>query len=112
MRTTNAVWALDLPHLLLPIAVGRAASLKRLNPEMTAALFLQAFAASLVSAAVRLLPLGQTEGQRVLASLASLCQGIAQDTATDALTDIYSNAFLSDVASLAHDTLEPRIFQS
>jgi urease accessory protein len=79
---------------------------------MTAACFLQAFAANLVSAAVRLVPLGQTEGQRVLASLAPLCHSIAQETATDPLTDIYSNAFLSDVASLLHETLEPRTFQS
>ncbi|MEQ9259401.1 MAG: urease accessory protein UreF [Roseovarius sp.] len=111
-RVTAEVWQIDLPSLLFPVAVGRAARLADLDPEITAMLFLQGFASNLVSAAQRLMPLGQTEAQRVLSRLAPACQRLVHETAAAPLDEIASNAFLSDVASLTHETLEPRIFQS
>lgn len=111
-RLVNDVWGTDLPSLSLPIAVGRAAGMRGLNPQETAALYLQSFVSNLVSAAVRLVPLGQTEGQRVIAALAPLCERIASEAATAGPDDIYSNCFLSDVAAMRHETQEPRLFQS
>ena len=55
-----------------PVAVGHAARLLGLPARETATLFLQAFAASIVSAGVRLVPVGQTEGQRITAALLPL----------------------------------------
>lgn len=111
-RTTAAVWGLDLPPLLLPLAVGRAARLMALDPGATCALYLQSFLSNLTSAAVRLVPLGQTEGQQVLANLAPLCTRIAAEAAGARWEDVYSNAFLSDIAAMTHETLTPRLFQS
>lgn len=111
-RTTAAVWGLDLPPLLLPLAVGRAARLMALDPGATTALYLQSFLSNLTSAAVRLVPLGQTEGQQVLANLAPLCSRIAAEAASATWEDVYSNAFLSDIAAMTHETLTPRLFQS
>ena len=110
--TVRAVWGYDLPDLLLPVAVGRAAALAGLPLTQTAAMYLHAFVANLTSAAVRLVPLGQTEGQAVLAALAPLCTAIAEDTPEATPDDLFSNAFLSDVAAMAHETLEPRLFRS
>lgn len=109
VQVTNAVWGLDLPPLLLPLAVGRAARLQGMDAQMTAALYLHSFASNLVSAAVRLVPLGQTEGQAVLAALTPLCEQVAADADG---ADIWSNAFLSDIAAMRHETQEPRLFQS
>lgn len=111
-RTTAAVWGLQLPPLLLPLAVGRAARLMALDPGATTALYLQSFLSNLTSAAVRLVPLGQTEGQQVLANLAPLCARIAAEAASATWEDVYSNAFLSDIAAMTHETLTPRLFQS
>ena len=58
------------------------------------------------------MPLGQTEGQAALAALTPLCARIAGETAEATADDLYSNAFLSDVAAMAHETLQPRIFRS
>ena len=44
----------------------------------TATLFLQSFAANIVSAGVRLIPLGQTDGQRVTAGLLPLAAAVAE----------------------------------
>lgn len=111
-RTTGEVWGLDLPDLLLPLALGRAARLMGMAPGPVAALYLHAFAGNLVAAAQRLMPMGQTAAQRVLAGLTPLCAAVAEATATADLDDIASTAFLSDVAAMTHETLEPRIFQS
>ena len=110
--TTRAVWALDLPDLMYPIAVGRAAGLKGLPVEDTAALYLHAFASNLVSAAVRLVPLGQTEGQATLAALSQLCRDTAREAVIADPDDLWSNAWGSDIASMRHETMEPRLFQS
>lgn len=108
-RVTREVWALDLPDLLMPVALGRAARLTNLPLDATVTLYLQSFFSNLVSAAQRLLPLGQTDAQVVLARLGPLCLRTAQD-AQDG--QIWSNAFLSDISAMKHETQEPRLFQS
>ena len=110
--TVRAVWGLDLPDLLHPVAVGRASALKGLDAQTTAALYLQSFASNLVSAAVRLVPLGQTDGQRVLAALSPLCEAVAAEAMTADPEDLWSNAWGSDIAAMRHETMEPRLFQS
>ena len=111
-RLVRQVWGLPLPDMLLPLAVGRAVALAGLAQEQAVALYLQGFAANLVSAAVRLVPLGQTTGQQVLAGLAPACAQIAAQTRGCAADEIYSNSFLADVAAMRHETQEPRLFQS
>ncbi len=111
-RTVRDLWSLDLPDLAYPVAVGRAASLRGLPLEDTAALYAHAFLANLVSAAIRLVPLGQTEGQRVLASLQEWCRDLAEAAPGFTLDDLASAAFLSDIQAMRHETQSPRIFQS
>lgn len=111
-RVTAEVWTLDLPPMLLPVALGAAARQMEIEPEAVAALYLQAFAGTLVSAAQRLMPLGQTAAQSVLARLSPLCAEIAAQTGRMTLDDMASNAFMSDIAAMKHETLEPRLFQS
>lgn len=111
-RVTSDVWQMDLPSLQLPIALGLAARNAGLPIDAVITLYLQAFLGNLVSAAQRLMPLGQTDAQAVLAELNKDCVSIAAETEGKALEDISSSAFLSDIASMRHETLQPRIFQS
>lgn len=111
-QVTAEVWDLDLPPMLLPVALGDAARQMDMAVEPVAALYLQSFAGNLVSAAQRLMPLGQTAAQGVLARLAPLCAELAAGTEGLTLEDMVSCTFLSDVASMKHETLEPRLFQS
>ena len=111
-QTTRAIWGGDLPELSYPVAVGRAARLMGFAPATVATLYLHAFAANLVSAAIRIVPLGQTEGQAALARLSRLCPAIADEALQDTLDDIGSSAFLADIASMRHETLYSRIFRS
>jgi len=111
-QTTAAIWGGEGVAFCYPVAVGAAAARRHLDADLTVTLYLQAFAANLVSAAVRGVPLGQTEGQRVLAALAPICAQIAEQSRDMTLEDLHSTAFASDIAAMRHETLQPRIFRS
>lgn len=111
-QTANAVWALDVPSVPLPLAVGAAAGQMGMRAGDTVALYLHAFVSNLTSAAIRLIPLGQTEGQKVLAALTPLCARMADETRALTPDDIHSTCFLSDIAAMRHETLKTRLFQS
>lgn len=110
--THAAIWGGEAQDLLYPVAIGYEAAQQKIDVNTTTAMYLHAFASNLVSVAVRAVPLGQTEGQAVLAALAPLCDAIATETATATLDDLQSTAFLSDIAAMHHETLQPRIFRS
>ncbi len=110
--TTRAVWGLDLPDMAFPVAVGRAAALAGLPLPPVLQVWLQAFLSNLVQAAQRLMPLGQTEGQRILAGLAPAILSVAAAAEAATLDDIGSATFAVDTASMQHETQQPRIFRS
>ncbi len=73
---------------------------------------LHAFAANLVSAAVRAVPLGQTDGQRVLSRLGTTIRIVAGEALLAPLSDIGGCAFAADIASMNHETQYTRLFRS
>ncbi|WP_240453731.1 urease accessory protein UreF [Chachezhania antarctica] len=111
-QTTATLHGLDLHGLTYPVAVGRATSLCGLPQQTVAAWYLHAFAANLVSAAVRAVPLGQTEGQAVLSALHPLCETVARETLSGDLDALSGTAFAADIASMTHETLYSRSFRT
>jgi len=95
-----------------PIAVGLAAGAHGLplRPTLQAALF--SFAQNLVSAAVRLAPIGQTGGTRVLARLAPMIEDLADEVSGLTLNAIGSATFRADLGSFLHETQYTRLFRS
>ena len=112
VKTTNAIWHEKAPDCAAPVAIGYAACRLGLPVGLTASMYLQAFTSNLVSAAVRLVPLGQTEGQETLTALTPLCLKVAKDAAAADIDDLHSTAFLSDIAAMKHETMKPRIFRT
>lgn len=111
-RATDALRGTASVPLPFPVALGRAAQGLPLPPAQVIALALQAFAAGLVSAAVRFVPLGQTEGQAVLAALHPLILRLAAEAAEAPLSAIGTAAIRADIASARHETLHTRIFRT
>ena len=74
--------------------------------------YLHAITANLISAGVRLVPLGQTDGLRILAALESVVAATAQRALTTKLDDVSSTALRADLASLHHETQYTRLFRS
>jgi urease accessory protein len=95
-----------------PVAVGALAGRHGLDEDITAAAYLQAFAANLISAAVRLVPLGQSTGLRVLAALEPTILRAAEDSRAATLDDLGGCAFRSDLAAMRHETQYTRLFRS
>ena len=65
-----------------------------------------------ISAGVRLIPLGQTDSQRILASLEADVAATASRAFASSLDDLGSATFRADLASLRHETQYTRLFRS
>jgi urease accessory protein len=99
----------DLPYA---VALGAAAARENILEDDATVAYVQAIATNLISAAVRLVPLGQTTGLRVLAALQPVILAVAGDTRTATLDDIGGCAFRSDLAAMRHETQYTRLFRS
>jgi urease accessory protein len=105
----EAVDGLPLPY---PVAVAIAAAAHAIPAGTMLPAMLNAFVANLVSAGVRAIPIGQTEGQRVLAALAPLAAEVAAGAADASLDDLGGTALRADIASMKHETQYTRLFRS
>ena len=74
--------------------------------------FLQSYVTNLVTAGVRLIPLGQTDGQRAIAELEKAVQVASTQAEKATIDDLGSAAFMLDLASMAHETQYTRLFRS
>ena len=99
----------DTPY---PVAVGALAGMHLIPEDDAAAAYLQTFATNLISAAVRLVPLGQNAGLRVLAALEPVIMATAEATKTAGTDDLGGCAFRSDLAAMRHETQYTRLFRS
>ena len=103
----------ELPSpVAYPIAVGAMAGHHGIDEDATTAAYLQTFAGNLISAAVRLVPLGQSAGLRVLAALEPTILAITEATRTATFDDLGGCAFRSDIAAMRHETQYTRLFRS
>jgi urease accessory protein len=98
--------------LAFPVVVGACAAAHGLPLLPTALAFCQAFAANLVSAGLRLIPLGQTDGLRVLARLEPLVANLVAAALGAGLEDVGGAAIAADIASMRHATQSTRLFRS
>jgi len=111
-RTVSGITARALPPRALPVALAEAAQPLSLPRATIIALYLQGFAGNLVTIAVRHVPLGQTEGQTVLARLAPVLTALADRAAEAALADLGGAALAADLAAFDHETQDVRIFRT
>ncbi len=95
-----------------PVAVGAMAGRHGIGEDIACAATLQAFAANLISAAVRLVPLGQTAGLAALAALEPVIAATASAARGQTLDDIGGVAFRSDLAAMRHEIQYTRLFRS
>jgi urease accessory protein len=103
----------DAPERIpYPVAVGAVAGAHRIPEHPTATAYLQAFTTNLISAAVRLVPLGQTAGLRTLAALESTVIQTVEETTNATLDDLGGCTFRSDLAAMRHETQYTRLFRS
>ena len=95
-----------------PVAVGAAAAACGIAEDIACLGFLHAWIANLVSAGVRLVPLGQSAGLRVLARLEKLALCIAEATRGLGEEDLGGACFRADLAAMHHETQHTRLFRT
>lgn len=111
-RTLRAMSDLDLPDLPYPLAVGRAAALQGLPLDMSLRFYLSGFTSNLISAAVRRVPLGQTDGQQMLSALHPVIEAVTARAMTLTLDDLAATCFAADIAAMQHETLYSKTFRT
>ena len=96
----------------MPVALGAACRAEGLDEDAACIAALHAAVSSLVSAAVRLVPLGQTDGLRVIASLETLVLHTARRSRDATLDEVGGMCLRSDVAAMRHETQQTRLFRT
>ncbi|WP_158045829.1 urease accessory protein UreF [Skermanella pratensis] len=94
------------------VAVAVVTACAGMDAKAALCAFLHGFAANLVSAGVRLVPLGQTDGQRAIARLDPVLHRVASDAFDADPADLGSRAPLVDWAAMSHETQYTRLFRS
>jgi urease accessory protein len=121
LQITQAAWATPVLDrftaawdgpLAYPVAVAATCAGHGIALVPALHAFLHGVASNLVSAGVRLIPLGQTDGQRALAALEAPISQAAQRALAIALDDIGSATLRADIAGMRHETQYTRLFRS
>jgi urease accessory protein len=117
----SAAWPCDgLDHaiaacggaIVYPVAVGLAGAAHEIPLAPTLHAFCHALVSNWISAGSRLVPLGQTDSQRVLARLEPVVAVTVQRALSATLDDLGSATFRADLASMRHETQYTRLFRS
>lgn len=103
----------DLPRETpLPIALGSVCTAANIPLVDTLTAALQTLISNQLQAAIRLSLIGQTGAARLLAALEPTILEAAAKAETSTMDDLGGSAFMADIMSARHETLEPRIFLS
>lgn len=95
-----------------PVAVGIVSAAHGITLAPTMHAFLHAVTSNWISAGARLVPLGQTDSQRILAALEPVVVSVGQRAIDAMLEDLGSATFRADIASMRHETQYTRLFRS
>jgi urease accessory protein len=96
----------------LAVVLGARSARQGIPVNLALPAFLQSYIANLVTAGVRLVPLGQTDGQSAIAELEEAVLATSTHANNATVDDLGSAAFMIDLASMAHETQYTRLFRS
>jgi urease accessory protein len=98
--------------IVYPVAVGIVSAAHGIALAPTIHAFFHALTSNWISAGARLVPLGQTDSQRLLAALEPVVAATGARALAATLDDLGSATFRADLASLRHETQYTRLFRS
>jgi len=97
---------------VLSVVLGVRVARQDIPATLALPAFLQSYLANLVTAGVRLVPLGQTDGQLGIAELEPAVLAVAAQAQQATIHDLGSVGFMVDLASASHETQYTRLFRS
>ena len=96
----------------LAVVLGLRSAMEGIPAELALPAFMQSYIANLVTSAVRLIPLGQTDGQLAIGELEKAVLAVSAQANEATIEDLGSAAFMVDLTSAAHETQYTRLFRS
>ena len=106
-------WSYNIEDdLAFPVALGKAGSFFSIPLDQLLMIFLQSFVSNLITFGIKHIPLGQSAGQKILINLIPVIQAQSMKYKNYDIKDIGSSAFISDLASMYHENLKNRIYQT
>jgi urease accessory protein len=96
----------------LAVVLGARLARQGIPADLALPVFLQSYIGNLVIAGVRLIPLGQTDGQLAIAELEEAVLDASAQATKATTDDLGSAAFMVELASMAHETQYTRLFRS
>jgi len=109
LETLRQVAGMRVPY---PVAVAVAAAGHGINNRAALHAWLHAAVSNLVSAAIRLVPLGQNQGQRLLAGVEAAIDDTRDAAIRQPLSRLTTNCLMADICSMKHETQHTRLFRS
>ncbi len=97
---------------VLAVVLGARSAMEGIAADLALPAFLHSYVANLVTSGVRLVPLGQTDGQLAIAALERAVLSASAQACVATIDDLGSAAFMVDLASIAHETQYTRLFRS
>lgn len=98
--------------IVYPVAVGLVSTAHGVPLAATMHGFFHAVVSNWISAGARLVPLGQTDSQRVLAALEPVVVATGHRALAASLDDLGGATFRADIAGMRHETQYTRLFRS
>ncbi len=106
-------WSFNVGNnLAYPVAIGKAGAFFKIPLEQLLITFMQSFVSNLVNVGIKHIPLGQSDGQKILVKLLPNIRELALKYKECEIDDLGTSAFISDLTSMYHETLKNRIYQT
>jgi urease accessory protein len=97
---------------VLAVVLGARSARERIPLRVALPAFMHSYTANLVTAGVRLIPLGQTDGQLAIAALEHPILALSVKACSENLDELGSAGLMVELASIAHETQYTRLFRS
>jgi urease accessory protein len=95
-----------------PVIFGMMGGVMAWPPREMVSAYLYSTSAAVAGAALRLMPLGQLAGQRILRNVRPLIAELAEDVQDKTESDMWSFAPALEIAGMRHARLDARLFRS
>ena len=106
-------WSFNIgSNLAYPVALGKAGAFFKIPLEQLLITFMQSFVSNLINVGIKHIPLGQSDGQKILVNQLPNIRKLALKYKKCEIDDIGTSAFISDLTSMYHETLNNRIYQT
>lgn len=94
------------------VVVGAAAGAEGIELNALITAFLHGFVSNMSSALVRIVPFGQTDGQRIISALAPIVEQVTEQAISTDYKNLTTSTMMVDLTSMQHETQYTRLFRS